>query len=518
MFFIFQLSAQNLNDDFEGNGNIASWYGDSCGLNINFLNPYQTGINTSPKVLRYADNGGQYANVGFNNSSNFVLSNNTKFTLKIYVPSSGITGNQPNQISLKLQNNTLAQPWTTQSEIIKPIVLNQWQIVTFNFATDNFVNLDPNSPNPVLRNDFNRVLLQVNGENNTNQVIALIDDFLFDEINVFNNLVWSDEFDTNGDINALKWHRQTQLIAGNSWANGEVQHYTNRLANSNVSNGNLNIIAKKETFTDQGQTKQYTSARLNSKFTFKYGRVEARAKMPTGVGTFPAIWMLGKNIIEPGSYWSSSNGSVYWPNCGEIDIIEHWGNNQDFVQSAIHTPSSFGNTVNYGGQLISGASTQFHIYALEWTAEKLVFSVDNVIHYVYNPAVKNANTWPFDADQFLLLNSAVLPNITSSFIQSTMEIDYVRVYQAGNLINQNYSLENNFKIYPNPANDKINIQVDNNLKNTKLKISSVLGQELKLFSINQQLSTIDISEFSNGIYLIEIQNDKGSEVFKVIKN
>jgi beta-glucanase (GH16 family) len=109
--------------------------------------------------------------------------------------------------------------------------------------------------------------------------------------------------------------------------------------------------------------------------------------------------------------------------------MEHWGNNQNYVQSAMHTPSSFGGTVNIGGQTIPTASSEFHIYTLDWTSEKMTFSVDGVVHYVYNPAVKNANTWPFDADQYILLNVAIEPSISPSFTQSAMEIDYVRVYQ-----------------------------------------------------------------------------------------
>ncbi len=246
---------------------------------------------------------------------------------------------------------------------------------------------------------------------------------------VYKDLVWSDEFETNGAINSTKWHHQTQLPANGSWYNGEVQHYTNQLANSFVSSGNLNIVAKKESYTDQGVNKEYTSARLNSKFAFKYGRVEVRAKLPTGVGTWPAIWTLGKNINEPGGYFYPTHGSKNWPACGEIDIMEHWGSNQNYIQSAMHTPSSFGGTVNYGGQTIPTASSDFHIYTLVWTAEKMDFFVDGVKHYTYNPSVKNASTWPFDAEQYLLLNVAIQNIISSSFTQSAMEIDYVRVYQ-----------------------------------------------------------------------------------------
>ena len=243
------------------------------------------------------------------------------------------------------------------------------------------------------------------------------------------NLVWSDEFNGSGAINSSKWFQQTQLLNGVSWHNGEIQHYTNQQTNAFENNGALNIVAKKETYTDQGQTKQYTSARLNSKFAFKYGRVEVRAKLPSGAGTWPAIWMLGKNIIETGAYWSSTYGTTNWPSCGEVDIMEHWGTNQNYVQSAMHTPSSYGGTVNLGGQVIATASSQFHTYTLDWTAAKMVFSVDGIIHYTYNPSVKNASTWPFDAEQYLLLNLAILPSIGVNYTSSAMEVDYVRVYQ-----------------------------------------------------------------------------------------
>ena len=185
-------------------------------------------------------------------------------------------------------------------------------------------------------------------------------------------LIWSDEFEGNGAINSTNWHHQTLLPNGGSWYNGEVQHYTNREANSYVSNGILKLVAKREFFTDQGVTKQFTSARLNSKFAFTYGKVDVRAKLPSGVGTWPAIWSLGQNIIEPGNFWSNSNGTVFWPACGELDIMEHWGNNQDYVQSAIHSPSSFGDTFNKGGQFIQFASTGFHVYTMEWTSERII--------------------------------------------------------------------------------------------------------------------------------------------------
>lgn len=244
-------------------------------------------------------------------------------------------------------------------------------------------------------------------------------------------LVFEDNFDTDGAVNSDKWFHQTLLPNGYSWYNNELQHYTNRIENSYAEDGQLKLVAIKENFTDQGHTKSYTSARLNSKFAFKYGKVEVRAKLPYGQGTWPAIWTLGKNIIEPGGYWTNQGfGTTSWPACGEIDIMEHWGSNQNFAQSATHTPSSSGGTVNHGGQWVSTASSELHIYALEWTAEKLVFSVDGVVHYTYNPPNKNNETWPFYEEQYLLLNTAISSDITPNFVQSALEIDYVRVYQT----------------------------------------------------------------------------------------
>ena len=252
---------------------------------------------------------------------------------------------------------------------------------------------------------------------------------------VYNNLVWSDEFDTNGAVNSTKWHHQTQLPAGGSWFNGEVQHYTNQLTNSSVNAGFLNIVAKKEPYTDQGITKQYTSARLNSKFAFLYGRVDIRAKVPTNQGTWPALWMLGKNVNEDGGFFDSQFGTTNWPACGEIDIMEHGitpSQPTNYVQSALHTPSSFGNTTNIGGTIANNLGTDYHIYSMNWSPYQITFLLDGVAFYTYNPAVKTPSNWPFTSEQYLLLNIAmggIAGTIPASFTQTSMDVDYVRVYQ-----------------------------------------------------------------------------------------
>jgi beta-glucanase (GH16 family) len=334
---------------------------------------------------------------------------------------------------------------------------------------------------------------------------------------VYDQLVWSDDFEGSGAINTDKWFHQTRLPNGNSWYNGEIQHYTNRTENTSVSDGFLHLVAKKEMFLDQGVTKQYTSARLNSKFAFTYGKVEVRAKLPTGVGTWPAIWMLGKNITEPGGYWTSTYGTTGWPGCGEIDIMEHWGNNQNFVQSAMHTPSSYGGTVNHGGQNISTASTAFHVYTLEWYEDKMVFKVDGNEHYRYVPTVLNSSTWPFTADQYLLLNIAIQPSISSSFTQSEMTIDYVRVYQQATASLEEVEAMNSIKIFPNSIDDKVTIHIQPELIGVKGTLYSLLGQKMFSFVQDSSKKEYDFSALKTGVYIIKFSSNMNTSTYKVLK-
>lgn len=239
-----------------------------------------------------------------------------------------------------------------------------------------------------------------------------------DELDViYTNLVWADEFDTDGAPNAANW-AYDQGAGG--WGNGESQFYTDRPDNSKVENGSLIITAKREDFSGEA----FTSARLKSEGLqeFQYGRIDIYAKLPEGGGTWPALWMLGANF-----------NSVGWPACGEIDIMEHVGNDLGRVQAAMHTPSSFGATENLGSINVANVSSEFHLYSMNWSADQISFLVDDEIFYTYNPAVKDLSTWPYDAPQFLILNIAMGGSlggtIDPAFVESSMEIDYVRVYQ-----------------------------------------------------------------------------------------
>jgi len=524
-FFFIAINAQTPQDDFEGTGNITSWYGDDCGVNAAFSNPYKQGINTSNTVLKYEDIGGTYANIRFDATSNFDIASNNKFVLKIYVASNSLTGNSPNQISLKLQNGSLGEPWSTQSEIIKPILLNQWQEVTFDFLNDMYINLDGNSPPPKQRTDFNRVVIQVNGENNTNLVTAYIDDFYNENYSVpapvFDNLVWSDEFDGTGAIDGSKWFQQTQLIAGTSWANGEEQHYTNRQVNSYTDNGTLKIKAIKEPFTDQSVTKNYTSARLNSKFAFKYGRVEVRAKLPSVAGSWPAIWLLGKNVNETGGYWNNQGfGTTSWPLCGEIDVMEpNVAKTQ--ILGTWHWDNGSGYRMNSKGVATNNADTSqnFHTYILQWTATSMKIFMDTILINEM-PTVN-----PFNQEFYILLNVAMGGSlggpINSGFTDDTMEIDYVRVYQESNLSIPEEA-NNKVHLYPNPVSNKLNIELGSvAYKTIKMQVVDINGRLIydKQRDINDSKISFDTTYLKSGLYFIRLIQKNGiKNTFKFIKN
>jgi beta-glucanase (GH16 family) len=337
---------------------------------------------------------------------------------------------------------------------------------------------------------------------------------------IYDHLVWEDTFDTPGAVNALNWHHQTQvIIPGVGWANNEEQHYTNRVDNSFVdTSGYLNIVAKRENWTDQGLTKSYTSARLNSKFAFKYGRVDVKAKLPSGNGTWPAIWTLGKNINENGAYFDSSYGTTNWPDCGEIDIMEHGLGATNHVSSALHTPSSSGATINTLGIDISDVSANYHVYSMNWSPNQITFLVDNVGFYNYNPSEKNDSTWPFYEEQFILLNVAmggISGAVDAGFTESAMIIDYVKVYQEAPLsAGKDLDLNSTLKLYPNPASDKIHIS--STIPISSLALYDVYGK--LILTKENDTQSIDVSRLNSGVYFLEVASNTQKAVKKVMVN
>lgn len=247
----------------------------------------------------------------------------------------------------------------------------------------------------------------------------------------FTNLVFFDEFEYEGSPNGEKWHHQVIPPNNGSWHNGELQHYTARTENSFVSNGTLKINAIKEQYTYGASTKSYTSARLNSKFAFTYGRVEVRAKLPAAMGTWPAIWTLGANCNETGSFFDGQYGSGQWPGCGEIDIMEQTGWDKNIIISHFHWGDrNTGEYKNIGGKIpVANSSGEFHVYSMEWTSSSIKTFVDDELIY----ELPNSSDKPYDHPHYLLLNIAMGGNLGGSigddFQEAIMEIDYVKIYQ-----------------------------------------------------------------------------------------
>ncbi|MDJ0645509.1 MAG: family 16 glycosylhydrolase [Flavobacteriaceae bacterium] len=226
-------------------------------------------------------------------------------------------------------------------------------------------------------------------------------------------LVWSDEFEGNA-LDTLNWNIRE---AKPGWVNNELQEYVKH-GTIAVTDGNLKITAKKE-------DSRYISGRIYSKGKreFQYGKMEFRAKLPSGNGTWPALWMLGSNIQEVG-----------WPSCGEIDIMEHIGRLQNIVHGTVHTKRKAGAHPNTGGLKINTASSDFHTYTIEWDQEKILFFIDGFNYYTYAPKEKTAQNWPFDQPFYFIINFAVGGNwpgfdIEDEKLPQSLEVDYVRVFQ-----------------------------------------------------------------------------------------
>lgn len=248
-------------------------------------------------------------------------------------------------------------------------------------------------------------------------------------------LIWSDEFD-GALLDASKWTPEIGNGAdkGNpGWGNGELEYYTDSPSNLSVQDGKLVISAQKEqkTFTANGidYTTDYTSSRIitQNKFSTTYGKIEARIKVPSGQGIWPAFWLLGQDI-----------GDIGWPGCGEIDILEYIGSNTSVVHGTVHGPVTSGPGIHH--QIDTGVdmSLDFHTYSIEWDADEVEFYFDDILYHIVSKdevALEHgAKDWVYDHDYFIILNLAVggtwpgSPNSETVF-PSQLEVDYVRVYK-----------------------------------------------------------------------------------------
>jgi beta-glucanase (GH16 family) len=254
-----------------------------------------------------------------------------------------------------------------------------------------------------------------------------------DDCEILNNIddwqpVWCDEFDYEGLPDTDKWNYD---VGGSGWGNNELQYYTrDDLDNASVSDGTLKITAIKESYSGN----EYTSARLITKYKgeWLYGKIQVKAKLPSGTGTWPAIWMLPTD-------WSYGG----WPDSGEIDIMEYVGFDPGNVHGTLHTGArngAIGNQIGFS-KTVDDAETAFHVYEIEWEPGSIKVFIDGVNYgtFGYNPLVnidiENSDAWPFDQRFHLLLNIAVggnwggIEGVDPTAFPTTLEVDYVRVYQ-----------------------------------------------------------------------------------------
>ena len=328
----------------------------------------------------------------------------------------------------------------------------------------------------------------------------------------FTNLVWSDEF-SDVNINTANW---VYDIGGGGWGNKELQYYTSGPENSNISNGNLQIIAKQESV----EGNNYTSARMKTQGlqSFTYGKIEARIKAPVGKGMYSTFWMLGNNMNQT---------DVGWPKCGEINIMEclnnwpnfygtlHWDNN-GHVQSEEYTLCDV---------------TKFHVYGIEWDAKAIKWFLDGV-KYMEVSIENNVNsTEEFHLPFSIFLNLAVggtwpgSPDATTP-LSDTLFIDYVRVYglptgigSVGSEQNSDHSLSQN---YPNPFNQSTTISFNLPSKSfVSLKVLNANGKEVASIETNElpagnYTRQWDASGFAGGIYYYRLQAGSLVETKKLI--
>jgi len=228
--------------------------------------------------------------------------------------------------------------------------------------------------------------------------------------------VWADEFTNTGTPDPTKW---TYDLGGGGWGNAELEDYTDSLGNVSVGNGVLTITAKKQSLGGEN----YTSSRIISKGSITYGRIEVKAMLPSGKGTWPAIWML------PDDYKYGA-----WPNSGEVDIMEMVGYDPNNVHFSAHNETYFAGNAKTSTYNIPTASTAYHLYREDWTPYAIRGYYDNQLVFTYINDGKGSATWPYDQKFHLLMNIAVggswggIDGVDDTAFPTSMQIEYVHFF------------------------------------------------------------------------------------------
>jgi len=319
------------------------------------------------------------------------------------------------------------------------------------------------------------------------------------------SMVWSDECDGTA-INPQIWVHD--IGTGNGgWGNNELQYYTNNPSNIEVSNGSLKITARQENFNGSN----YTSSRIitNNLMEFKYGKIESRIKVPVGQGLWPAFWMLGANFE-----------TASWPQCGEIDIMEHI-NNENVTNGTVHWNNNSSHA--YKGSAVPFNENDFHVYAAIWDSTSVTFELDGHSYFRF-PFIESNNTAAiFQKEFFLLLNVAVggnwpgYPDGSATF-PASMEVDYIRIYN-----NDVTSISTDIEIpltniYPNPFDDQFTIS--NLLDGTTwdVRVTNCLGEIVAQQKVTSSSSAIDTKNWNSGVYFVTLVSKENKQInLKMIK-
>ncbi|MFZ4414256.1 MAG: family 16 glycosylhydrolase [Bacteroidales bacterium] len=305
------------------------------------------------------------------------------------------------------------------------------------------------------------------------------------------SLIYSDEFD-GASLDLAKWNIQSGYAS-----NQEKEYYTDGEKNIRFEAGNLVLIARKEqAVTDRN----YTSARINTKGKgfIKYGKVEARISVPSGLGTWPAFWMMP----EVNVYGT-------WPYSGEIDIMEHIGSDPRMTSHAVHTANKNGlkGTNWFNKQYKDNMENNFHVYSIIWSPDDIKFYIDDVKSVtLYRNFSEDYKGWPFDQNFYVILNLAIGGTMGGTIDDAIfnnpveMKVDYVRIYQLNTAVGE--FKENNISAYPTKFTDEITVKTD---IPTEVKLYNSLGRlvyEKKIFEDEK----INTRSFLKGIYLLKTNN------------
>ncbi len=324
------------------------------------------------------------------------------------------------------------------------------------------------------------------------------------------DLVWSDEFDEDGLPNASNWRYET---GGHGWGNQELQFYTaERSKNARVEDGVLIIEAHRETYSG----KRYTSTRLLSKQEWTYGRFEASAILPSGRGTWPAIWML-PDLSRYGG----------WPRAGEIDIMEHVGFDPDKVHFTVHTAAynHLRGTQKGAFKTVRTARSEFNVYAVEWTPSDIRGYVNDTHYFTFrnerltNPAASDRE-WPFDHPFHLIFNIAVggtwggQQGIDPNIWPQRLQVDYVRVYECAGVVSaESEELPASIRLdqnYPNPFNPETSIRFTlPRAGHVRLAVYDAVGREVAVLvdgvrAPGSHTEIFDAKGLPTGVYLYEL--------------